>query len=179
MRAHNLAGQVFGRLTAIERNGTSSCRNALWLCNCSCGRLTTVSTCNLRIGGTQSCGCLQAERTRRAKRTHGHYSGSKQSPTYKSWSSMIQRCTNPNKDNYPCYGGAGVTVCDRWKSFENFLADMGPRPAGTTLGRFWDSGNYEPGNCAWQTSAEQGFEKSKKYSMQVGIKSISEVYATA
>jgi hypothetical protein len=56
---------------------------------------------------------------------------------------------------YPYYGGKGITVCDRWLSFENFLEDMGERPAGTTLGRFGDIGNYEPGNVAWQTWAEQ------------------------
>jgi hypothetical protein len=60
------------------------------------------------------------------------------------------------------YGGSGVTVCERWLTFENFLADMGVRPEGTTLGRNLDMGNYEPGNCFWQTSKEQALAKRNK-----------------
>ena len=76
---------------------------------------------------------------------------------------MIQRCTNPNAKKYPLYGGAGVTVCDRWlNSFENFLADMGERLTNTSLGRFLDIGNYKPGNCKWMTYREQADKKVKK-----------------
>lgn len=84
--------------------------------------------------------------------THG-MSGT---PTWKSWDSMIQRCTNENSPDYPRYGGAGITICERWMKFENFYADMGKRPEGMTLDRFPDKkGNYEPGNCRWATPAEQ------------------------
>ena len=94
----------------------------------------------------------------RANRTHGM----KGTRTYVSWRSMIDRCTYPYMHEWMHYGGAGVTVCERWlRSFENFLADMGERPPDTTLGRFGDVGNYEPGNCAWQTRAEQEAEKRK------------------
>lgn len=85
-------------------------------------------------------------------------------PTYISWRSMRERCTNPRHVRYENYGGANppVVVCERWESFEHFLSDMGPRPAGTTLSRFADSGNYEPGNCAWHTTAQQAAEHRKK-----------------
>jgi hypothetical protein len=71
---------------------------------------------------------------------------------------------NPNSNRFAAYGGANppVRVCDRWLSFEAFYEDMGERPEGTTLGRFGDSGDYEPGNCAWQTNQEQGTEQAKK-----------------
>ena len=78
---------------------------------------------------------------------------------------MRTRCLNPNAQDYKSYGGANspVRICSRWlNSFENFLADMGERPEGTTLGRFGDIGNYEPENCAWQTPKEQGAEKRIK-----------------
>jgi len=67
------------------------------------------------------------------------------------------RCTNPNATGFNSYGGKGITVCDRWlNSFENFLADMGPRPDGCTLDRYPNNhGNYEPGNCRWATHSEQ------------------------
>jgi hypothetical protein len=88
------------------------------------------------------------------------------SPLMRIWAQMIQRCTNPNSASWKHYGGANppVQVCSRWRnSYEAFAEDMGPRPTlQHTLGRFGDVGNYEPGNCAWQTWAEQGLTKRTK-----------------
>jgi len=90
----------------------------------------------------------------RLKEKHGHTAGG-WSPTYRSWMGMKSRCNNPSSVRWEHYGGAGVKVCARWLSFSNFLVDMGERPAGTSLGRIGDRGNYEPGNCKWQTVQEQ------------------------
>lgn len=95
---------------------------------------------------------------------HGHATGHKHSRTYNSWWAMQSRCKNKNVKEYPAYGGAGVRVCKRWESFVNFLADMGKRPEGTSLGRFRDKGNYTPRNCEWMTRVEQEAEKWKNRS---------------
>lgn len=76
-------------------------------------------------------------------------------PTYSSWHNARKRCYCVTHERYPVYGGVGVVMADRWAKYENFLADMGERPSGTSLGRFNDTGNYESGNVAWMTQAEQ------------------------
>lgn len=86
--------------------------------------------------------------------THGHARGD-HSPTYRSWNAMLQRCDNPRNIGYIHYGGRGITVCDRWRTFALFLEDMGVRPEGYTLDRLDNDGNYEPGNCRWATRKQQ------------------------
>ena len=73
---------------------------------------------------------------------------------------MIRRCTKPKTAFFERYGGRGITVCDRWYLFENFLADMGEKPVGLTLDRINNSGDYEPGNCRWATWQEQNRNNS-------------------
>ena len=76
-------------------------------------------------------------------------------PGYSSWRSMRKRCMNPNNPNYHLYGGRGITICDRWDNFPNFIEDMGPKPEGYTLERLDTNGNYEPDNCVWATLETQ------------------------
>jgi hypothetical protein len=68
---------------------------------------------------------------------------------------MWTRCTNPNRSTWKHYGGKGVTICKRWTKFENFLADMGPRPTGTSLDRIDSNKNYTPANCRWADTKTQ------------------------
>ena len=75
--------------------------------------------------------------------------------THNSWRDMLARCKQPRNPSYHRYGGRGISVCERWALFENFLADMGRRPEGTTLDRVDNSGNYERRNCSWATPTEQ------------------------
>ena len=75
--------------------------------------------------------------------------------TYDSWKDMCRRTTNPKVHNYYRYGGRGIKVCSRWRLFENFLADMGFRPAGYTLDRVDNDKDYSPENCVWATPKQQ------------------------
>lgn len=135
----------------------------MWHCRCDCGTAKTVRADHLRAGLIASCGCIRAEINvaRNIARTkHGHAKNWTCSPTYRTWQSMLTRCFNPNADNYDRYGDRGITVCDRWLMFENFLTDMGERPKGTTINRVANDGDYEPDNCRWATKMEQENNKT-------------------
>lgn len=146
----NLLHQKFNRLTAIGYVGRyRNTTNAEWLWRCDCGNLITMSANAVKRGNTKSCGCLKRET--RSTQTHGMARrGKHRTPEYHIWSAMIQRCANPENKGYERYGKRGIRVCERWLIFENFLADMGPRPTlKLTLERKNNNLGYSPENCEW------------------------------
>jgi hypothetical protein len=114
-------------------------------------------------GRTQSCGCLRNEVTVQRSTKHGHTGTS----IYWTWGDMVGRCTNPKHKRYADYGGRGITVCDRWRDFANFLADMGERPPGMELDRIDNDRGYEPGNCRWADRSTQA--KNRRPSAYAGL----------
>jgi transcriptional regulator of acetoin/glycerol metabolism len=81
---------------------------------------------------------------------------------------MRNRCNNPNSHRYHRYGGRGITVCERWDDYRNFLADMGEAPAGKSIERKDSNKGYEPGNCYWATPKEQGANTMQNRMITVG-----------
>lgn len=146
-----MTGLVFGRLTVLERGENSNRGKARWVCRCDCGRTTTVAGADLRSGHTQSCICLHREVVTGKLTTHGM----SKITAHRSWEAMIQRCSNPKNPTFKNYGGRGIKVCEAWLTFEQFVSDMGERPAGTSLGRINNECGYEPSNCRWETPKTQ------------------------
>lgn len=154
----DISNQRFGRLVAIAPTGEMRRGVSLWRCRCDCGETKIAAVNSLRGGLVRSCGCLIREVAAERQRTHGMHG----TRTYKTWDCMIQRCSNPSSTSYPRYGGIGTTVCDRWRKFESFLADMGERPSGMSLDRIDSNKGYEPGNCRWSDTLTQARNRRKR-----------------
>ncbi len=166
----SLVGMEFGRLTVVEeieprRNLKGVVKERRWRCMCSCGSSVLVGSAKIKSGNTRSCGCLRRDLVAAKNRTHGNYG----TPTYVSWNAMLTRVTNPNRHNSASYVGKGITVCDRWRSFESFLEDMGERPSSKhTIERRNNDGNYEPSNCYWGTKTQQAQNQSHNVNLTLG-----------
>ncbi|TXH19065.1 MAG: hypothetical protein E6R03_01130 [Hyphomicrobiaceae bacterium] len=152
----NLEGLRFGKWLVISNGQSNKKGKVLWKCKCDCGTERLVSGGNLRQGLSSSCGCTIVENNTK----HGLH----KHPVYPVWQAMIQRCTNPNSQNFHRYGGRGIGVSDRWKGdqgFPNFLSDMGERPTKNhTIERRNNNEGYCPENCSWETRNAQYYNRS-------------------
>lgn len=141
----DLKGQRFGRLVVIEQDLTS--KRTKWICKCDCGNTKSVQATHLRSGATQACGCYHKEKAREANISHGLTKTS----LHNRWKAIKQRCENVNDRKYRDYGARGITICEEWRSFENFLQwslENGYSEE-LELDRIDNDKGYYPDNCRW------------------------------
>lgn len=153
-------GDRFALLVLIEKTAQRHRNNIVGRWQCDCGRQKLSPLANVKAGMVKSCGCL--------KTTHG----ATRSDEYRAWSAMKARCSAEAGRDYDAYAARGIGICDRWSDFSAFLADLGPKPSKAhSLGRIDNDLGYAPGNCRWETPAEQ-MQNTRK-SMTWVIKGVS------
>lgn len=156
----NLNNKRFGRLLVKGfvrwDTNSSGARVSVWDTLCDCGNSHTVRVSNLTE--SSSCGCWFREKAAERSTTHGMTG----TPTYVSWSKMKERCDLESYAEKEYYQDKGITYDIRWKSFENFLEDMGERPEGKTLDRIDGSLGYSKDNCRWSDLTIQAYNRSKR-----------------
>ena len=164
----DITGRKFNFLTATKYIGNCfKTRHSVWEFYCHCGRIVNRRACMVKSGKTKSCGCMNW------KKEKDGYIFRSNHPLYETWVGMMRRCYVKTRRNYMFYGGRGITVCDRWKKFDEFVSDMGERPNGMTLDRIDNNGNYEIGNVQWTTNSKSNLNKRIPKNNSSGIKGVS------
>lgn len=158
----DLTGKRFGAWTVLEISPIRTSPHSDWICRCDCGVTRVVRGQPLRNGSSTSCGCESSENMSKRKLRPDSPPQPIKDPEKRAWHSMNTRCSPNNKANRRNYYDRGIRVCERWKSYDAFLADMGKIPhRGYTLDRINPERGYEPDNCRWADKLTQARNRRK------------------
>lgn len=145
MEFKKLAGKKYNRLLLLK---CISINPIKYKCKCECGNIKELRIYDIVKEKIKSCGCLNKEKRKTSKLIHGE----SHSPTYNTWKNLRSRCNNIKNNSYKDYGARGIKVCDRWKSFNLFLLDMGKKPSSKfQIERLDNNKGYCKENCTWAT----------------------------
>lgn len=156
----NLVGKKFNKLIVESLDYVKQTKWGTvlyWVCKCECGNTKSIRRDHLVLNKTLSCGCHRKQLQTNLQ--HGECTNKYRTKEHSIWTGIKKRCFGEYDISYKHYGGRGITLCDRWLNYENFLADMGRCPKGMSIERIDVNGNYEPSNCKWATAKEQGLNK--------------------
>jgi hypothetical protein len=160
----DITGKAYGKLTVVQYLRQSKHRHSIWECKCECGNFTEKTINSLNSGKVKSCSCY--------RRDNSKYNGMSAKREYNIWQHMINRCENHKSNNYYRYGGAGITVCERWHDFVLFLEDMGDSPSKNhSIDRIDGELGYFKENCKWATAKTQARNTKRNRIIEIdGIK---------
>lgn len=156
----SVIGKKFSRLTIIDYDGLTNLGKSKYKCQCDCGSVAIVSYNNLMSGSTVSCGCYARENASIVNRKHGMFG----TRIYNIWATIIQRCENPNSENYEYYGGRNISMCPEWRNDFQIFYDWAMNNGYTedlTIDRIDNDKGYNPDNCRWATWTVQARNKRK------------------
>jgi len=148
---NDLTGERYGRLMALTYVGVDKNRNSTWLCECTCGKTTIVSSKSLRSGNTRSCGCLKLELLVERSTKHRLCNH----PLYTIWQGLKLRCYCPGATKYKDWGGRGIKMCNEWREdFLPFFRWAEPLwSQDLQIDREDNDGDYTPDNCRFVTGS--------------------------
>lgn len=147
----------------MEKSGN----HVIWRFLCDCGKEHFATATDVKRGTTKSCGCMQGYLVSKLQTKHGECASYTSTKEYKTWLGLKSRCNNPKNKSYADYGARGITVCERWLVFDNFLADMGRAPSGTSIDRIDNNRGYEPDNCRWANSFTQTYNRRNSLLLEI------------
>lgn len=153
-------GEKFGMLTILAaerrpRKSNPKYLDIIYHVQCECGATSTPLRWDVLAGRVVSCGCFNRKKLRESNITHGHAIDRHKNATYRAWLSIKDRTLRKKNLQWKNYGGRGITICEEWMKFENFLNDMGECPPGLTIDRIDNDKGYYKENCRWATHSQQ------------------------
>lgn len=160
VRTKDITGIRRNMLVAERFIGKAERGRSIWLFRCDCGGTKVMRTHAFLNDDAKSCGCARSRMIGAALSARQTTHGLSTHKGYPVWNSMVQRCKTPQHPAYHNYGARGISVCDSWRTFAGFWADMGPSYVeGLTIERVDVNGNYHKGNCVWDTRTAQARNK--------------------